>query len=182
MASEPGPQWHFICKALCTLEVLMGLSAHVQVFAKSWRRNSPTFKRRACPPYHCHWRLILHALQITSEQPFPFGTMEIWASVCSLEFSEVFLLPAFVTAQTVQKVRAGLCNRYQLATVLIHGAAVLTGAWVEGWKGVCTVSCWYQVDGSLLPTPQGSFTCCGDRWLVWHTCSPPHPKKQVFLW
>lgn len=117
MASEPGPQWPFIRRALCTLEVLLGLSAHVQMFAKSRNRNSPTFKRRACPPYQYHWRLTLLAQEITSGPPFPFGTTEIWAFVCSLEFSGVFLLPAFVTAQTIQKVRGGLCNRYQLATV-----------------------------------------------------------------
>lgn len=37
--------------------------------------------------------------------------------------------------------------------MLIHAAAVLTGVG-GGAEVVCSVSCWYYVDGSLLPTPR----------------------------
>lgn len=87
--------------------------------------------------------------------------------------------PCLVTAQTIQKVRGGLCNRYQLGhTVLIHGAAVLTGAWVEGWKGPALYPAGARLMDSCCPPP-GIVTRVGTGASVAHLFTPTPQEAGV---
>lgn len=157
MASEPGPQWHFIRRALCTLEVLMGFLPMCRCLPNHGR-GTVQLSRDG------HVLLInitgdSHSLLGRSLQDSLFH-LELWRSGACL-FSGILCLSAPCLCHStdhsesqrraVQQISVG--HRIDSRSCCADRGM---GGGVEG--GLPCILLVLEVDGSLLPTPRDHHT------------------------